>query len=79
MELINLNQIPKSALHSIVAIGNFDGVHLGHRKVINKAKKISNAQKKNYQLLLLNHTQSVSLKKNSKNLGLHLLEKNSKK
>ena len=51
MELINLNQIPKSALHSIVAIGNFDGVHLGHRKVINKAKEISNAQKKKLSII----------------------------
>ena len=26
-------------MNSTIAIGNFDGVHLGHQAVINKAKK----------------------------------------
>ena len=26
---------------SVLAIGNFDGLHLGHQEVINEAKKIS--------------------------------------
>ena len=51
MELVGLNQIPKKALHSIVAIGNFDGVHLGHRRVINKAKEISKCQKKKLSII----------------------------
>ena len=32
----NLN---KEHFGSVIAIGNFDGIHLGHQKVINEAKK----------------------------------------
>jgi riboflavin kinase/FMN adenylyltransferase len=33
----NLN-IKKNHQNSIVAVGNFDGLHLGHQKVLNQAK-----------------------------------------
>ena len=33
----------------VIAIGNFDGIHLGHQKVINEAKK--KQKKKNYLLV----------------------------
>jgi len=39
---LNLN---KKHLNGVVAIGNFDGLHLGHQKVINEAKR--KAKKKN--------------------------------
>jgi riboflavin kinase/FMN adenylyltransferase len=32
----NLNQ---KHLNSVIAIGNFDGLHLGHQKVISEAKQ----------------------------------------
>ena len=32
----NLN---KKHQRGVIAIGNFDGIHLGHQKVINEAKK----------------------------------------
>ena len=37
--------IPKTYLNSVIAIGNFDGVHIGHQEVINKAVKVSNKKK----------------------------------
>ena len=41
----NLN---KKHHKGIIAVGNFDGVHLGHQKVINEAKK--KAKKINFLL-----------------------------
>ena len=37
--------IPKTYLNSVIAIGNFDGVHIGHQEVINEAVRVSNKNK----------------------------------
>ena len=38
--------IPKEFYCAVLAIGNFDGLHIGHREVIETAKKISSKNKK---------------------------------
>ena len=41
---------------SVVTLGDFDGIHLGHRKLLNKAKQV--AQKEGLPVLLLSYTPS---------------------
>lgn len=43
--LTHIDEIPAAAQGGVVAIGNFDGVHLGHRGLIAHAKRIAAAQK----------------------------------
>jgi riboflavin kinase/FMN adenylyltransferase len=46
MQIIrNLNQIKSPLLPLALTIGNFDGVHLGHKKIIEETKKIAGEKK----------------------------------
>ena len=54
--------IPKTYLNSVIAIGNFDGVHIGHQEVINEAVRVSNKNK--LEFLRSNHIQNAFLEKN---------------
>lgn len=40
----SLEDLPASAKGHVIAIGNFDGVHLGHRAVINAAREMATAR-----------------------------------
>ena len=62
MHIINgYNNIPDIYKNSIIAIGNFDGIHLGHKHLINKVLEVANAEGKNLVLLLLIHIQKLIL------------------
>ena len=39
MDIYNNLNLKKKHKNSVIAIGNFDGIHLGHQKVIFQAKK----------------------------------------
>ena len=39
MKIYNNANLSKKHFNSVIAIGNFDGLHLGHQKVINEAKQ----------------------------------------
>ena len=45
MDIVHNWQDTPPALHgSVLAIGNFDGVHRGHQAVLNEAKRIAAAE-----------------------------------
>ena len=39
MKIYNNANLNRKHLNGVIAIGNFDGLHLGHQKVINEARK----------------------------------------
>ena len=41
----NYKSIAERTKDSILLLGNFDGVHRGHQKIINSAKKIQSKKK----------------------------------
>ncbi len=51
MNIFRSFKIPNIFFDSVLAIGNFDGVHIGHQEVIKKAKEISKKKKKKIGVL----------------------------
>jgi len=49
MKIYKNANLEKKHHNGVIAIGNFDGLHLGHQKVINEAKQ--KAKKINYPLV----------------------------
>lgn len=47
MHIINgYNNIPDIYKNSVIAVGNFDGIHLGHKHLLNKVLEVANAEGK---------------------------------
>ena len=57
MKIYNNLKIHNKHKNSVIAIGNFDGLHLGHKKVLKQAKQ--KAKKINYSLDLLHSNQCL--------------------
>ena len=51
MKIFKNTSIPKNYKNSILAIGNFDGIHIGHKKVLKEAAKKAKKLKKKFGLL----------------------------
>ena len=69
MEIIDLNA-EKSNYETAIALGNFDGVHIGHKYLIeDNIRKAMEMNLKPGVLLFNNHTKNV-LKKNSKSVPI---------
>ena len=60
--------------NSAIAIGNFDGFHLGHQRVIEKARKIAKKKKIKFGLMVLHPLPVMFFNKKLKNYRIDSLE-----
>ena len=51
MKIFKNTSISKNYKNSVIAIGNFDGIHIGHKKVLKEAFKQARKTKKKFGLL----------------------------
>ena len=70
--------INKSHRNSIILIGNFDGVHLGHRKLFNLAKKFSDKFKIKIGVLTFDPMPKIFFNKKIKNFKISNFEQKKK-
>ena len=68
----NLN-IKKEHKNSIVAIGNFDGLHLGHQKVLKEAREKAKSKKLKFGLVTFEPVPTMFFSKNIKNHRINSL------
>ena len=66
----NLNRKHRSG---VIAIGNFDGIHLGHQKVINEAKKKAKKNKLPFGLMTFEPVPVMFFNKKIKNHRINSL------
>lgn len=64
MEIICINNVYKAKSKSVIALGNFDGVHIGHKELLKNL--VNMAKEKNIKssiLVFKNHTKNLLAKK----------------
>ena len=72
MKIFKNANITKKYKRSVIAIGNFDGVHKGHQKVFEKAKKFSKKKKLKFGVLTFSPLPIMFFNKKIKNYKLTL-------
>ena len=70
MKIFNNIAIPKKYKGSAIAIGNFDGMHVGHQKVFKKTKKFSKKNKIKFGVLTFTPLPIMFFNKKIKNYRL---------
>ena len=71
MEVIDLSNYEEKNNQTAVALGNFDGIHIGHKYLIEDMLKKAKARNlKSSVLLFRNHTKTILNKDSSTNLGI---------
>ena len=73
MKIYKNFNIDKKFRNSAIAIGNFDGFHLGHQKVIKKGKKIARKKKIKFGLMVFHPLPVMFFNKNLKNYRIDSL------
>ena len=70
MKVFKNFDIPKKYLKSILLIGNFDGIHLGHQKLFNKARQYKKKYKNKIGVITFNPMPKMFFNKKLKNFKL---------
>ena len=70
MKIFNSIAIPKKYKGSAIAIGNFDGIHVGHQKVFKKTKKFAKKNKIKFGVLTFTPLPIMFFNKKIKNYRL---------
>ena len=77
MKIFNNLNISKKFKNSVIAIGNFDGIHLGHQKVLRQAKQKANTNKIPFGLISFEPMPAMFFNKELKNHRINLLHQKS--
>ena len=73
MKIFKSFEIPKKYTRSIILIGNFDGVHLGHQKLLKKAREYKKRFKCKIGVITFDPSPKMFFNKNLKNFKLMTL------
>ena len=74
MKILNKFKIKKKFKNSVIAIGNFDGLHLGHRRVIDQARKKAKKNKTSFGLISFEPIPAMFFNQKLKNHRINLLK-----
>ena len=74
MKILNKSKIKKKFKNSVIASGNFDGLHLGHQRVIDQARKKAKKNKTSFGLISFEPIPSMFFNKNLKNHRINILK-----
>ena len=73
MKIYNNANLNYKHRRGVIAIGNFDGLHLGHQKVINEAKKKAKKKKLPFGLMTFEPVPVMFFNKKIKNHRINSL------
>ena len=71
MKIFKSSNIPNNYKNAVLAIGNFDGLHKGHKKVFREAKRLSKKLKLKFGILTFNPLPVMYFKKKIKNFRIN--------
>ena len=71
MKIFKSINIPSNYKNAVLAIGNFDGLHNGHKKVFREAKRLANKRKLKFGILTFDPLPVMYFNKKIKNFRIN--------
>ena len=78
MKIYNNANLNRKHLNGVIAIGNFDGLHLGHQKVLNEAKQSAKKHKLPFGLMTFEPVPVMFFSKKKNNHRINSLSQKKK-